>query len=373
MRFTIEKEALMKGLSLVSKAIPQKAEIPILGNFKLDMTERGLEITGSDNTITISTVVPFMVGEKEIIRNSQEGSTLVGAKRFMEVVRLFDEDFMTFELVDTSSMRVSNSKSIFDLNTIRTEEYPDIDLSINGATLTLPGKDVQALVESTAFAASVRESRPILTAVNLEANNFKLTAIATDTARLAKKSIDIESDVRFVANISAKKLLDIVHSFEEDDEVTIAVNERKAVFAFGTSVISTRLTSGDYYNTSNVFSLTFNYSLEVNASEFLKAMERASILSTEYEGVIKLTMDQDEVKIYARSGQGERAEEKLNVFQYSGEPLSISFKASFVADAIRACKCEDVTISFVGEMKAFVVRNIKDDSIAMLITPSKAK
>ena len=372
MRFTIDKEALMKGLTLVSKAIPPKAEIPILSNFKLDMTERGLEITGSDNNITISTIVPFMIGEKEIIRNSQEGSTLVAAKILIDVVRSLDDEFVTFELADTSLLRIENSRSNFELNSIRAEEYPDIDLSIVGASLTLPGKDVQALAESTAFAASVKEARPILTAVNLEANNFKLTATATDTARLARKSIDIESDVRFVANIAAKKLLDIVRSFEEDDEVTIAVNEKKAVFAFGNSVISTRLTSGDYPNTKNVFPKVFNYSLEVNSQEFLKAMERASILSTEYEGVVKLMMDQDEVKMFSRSAILGSAKEKLNVFQYSGEHLDISFKASFVADAIRACKCEDVTISFVGEMKAFVVRNIKDDSIEMLVTPLRS-
>ena len=64
MRFTIDKEALIKGLTLVSKAIPPKAELPILANFKLAMTEKGLEITGSDNNITICTVVPFMIGEK---------------------------------------------------------------------------------------------------------------------------------------------------------------------------------------------------------------------------------------------------------------------------------------------------------------------
>ena len=44
MRFTIDKEALLKGLTLVSKAIPPKAEIPILANVKLAMTEKGLEI-----------------------------------------------------------------------------------------------------------------------------------------------------------------------------------------------------------------------------------------------------------------------------------------------------------------------------------------
>ena len=372
MRFTIEKESLMKGLTLVSKAIPPKAELPIFANIKLALTEKGLEITGSDGNISICTIVPFMIGEKEIIRNSQEGSTLVAAKILLEVVRHLDDEICTFELVDTSILKIEDSKSNFKLNSIRAEEYPDIDLSVSGASLTLPGKDIQTLVESTAFAASIKETRPILTAVNLEAGDFKLVATATDTARLARKHIDIESDVRFVANIAAKKLIDIVRSFEEGDEVTIAVNEKKAVFAFGNSVISTRLTSGDYPNTKNIFPKVFNYHLEVNAQDFLKAMERVSLLSTEYEGVVKLIMDQDEVEMISRSTMVGSANEKLKVFQFAGEHLEISFKASFVADAIRACRSEDVTIAFVGEMKPFVVRNVKDESIEMLVTPLRS-
>jgi DNA polymerase-3 subunit beta len=372
MRFTIEKESLMKGLTLVSKAIPPKTELPIFANIKLALTEKGLEITGSDGNISICTIVPFMIGEKEIIRNSQEGSTLVAAKILLEVVRHLDDEICTFELVDTSILKIEDSKSNFKLNSIRSEEYPDIDLSVSGASLTLPGKDIQTLVESTAFAASIKETRPILTAVNLEAGDFKLVATATDTARLARKHIDIESDVRFVANIAAKKLIDIVRSFEEDDEVTIAVNEKKAVFAFANSVISTRLTSGDYPNTKNIFPKVFNYHLEVNAQDFLKAMERVSLLSTEYEGVVKLIMDQDEVEMISRSTMVGSANEKLKVFQFAGEHLEISFKASFVADAIRACRSEDVTIAFVGEMKPFVVKNVKDESIEMLVTPLRS-
>lgn len=372
MRFTIDKESLMKELTLVSKAIPQKAELPILANIKLALTEKGLEITGSDNNITISTIVPFMVGEKEIIRNSQEGSTLVAAKILLEVVRHLDDETCTFELIDSSILVIEDSKSNFKLNSIRAEEYPDIDLSVSGASLTLPGKDIQTLVESTAFAASIKETRPILTAVSIEAGDFKLSATATDTARLARKTLDIESDVKFVANIAAKKLLDIVRSFEPEDEVTIAVNDKKAVFAFGHSVISTRLTSGDYPNTKNIFPKNFSYYLEVNAQEFLKSMERVSLLSTEYEGVVKLIMDQDEVEMISRSTSVGSANEKLSVFQFSGEHLEISFKASFVADAIRACRSEDVTIAFVGEMKPFIVKNVKDPTVEMLVTPLRS-
>lgn len=372
MRFTINKEALMKGLNLVSKAIPQKVELPILANFKLALTEKGLEITGSDNNITITTIVPFMIGEQEIIRNSQEGDTCVGAKILIEVVRHLEDEVISFELIDSSILKIEDSKSNFKLNSIRAEEYPQIDLSVSGASLTLPGKDIQTLVESTAFAASIKETRPILTAVNLEAGENKLSATATDTARLARKSIAIDSDVKFVANISAKKLIDIVRSFEPNDEVTIAVSEKKAVFAFGHSVISTRLVTGEYPNTKNIFPKQFNYFLEVNAQDFLKAMERVSILSTEYEGVVKLIMDEDEVEMISRSSMVGSANEKLSVFQFSGEHLEISFRASFVADAIRACKSEDVTIAFIGEMKPFIVKNVKDPSVEMLVTPLRS-
>ena len=55
MRFTINREQLLKGLLMVSKAIPQKAELPILNNVKIALTDKGLELTGSDNNMTICT------------------------------------------------------------------------------------------------------------------------------------------------------------------------------------------------------------------------------------------------------------------------------------------------------------------------------
>ena len=226
--------------------------------------------------------------KKEIIRNSQEGATLVAAKILIEVVRHLEDEICSFELIDSSILKIEDSKSNFKLNSIRPEEYPDIDLSVSGASLVVPGKDIQALVESTAFAASIKETRPILTAVSLEAGEFKLSATATDTARLARKSVEIDSDAKFVANISAKKLLDIVRSFEPTDEVTIAVNETKAVFVFGKSIISTRLTNGDYPNTKNIVPRVTNYSLEVNATDLIKAIDRVNILSIDRENVVDL-------------------------------------------------------------------------------------
>lgn len=372
MRFTINRDQLLKGLTMVSKAIPQKNELPILSNIKITLNEKGLELTGSDNNMSICTTIPYMIGDKEIIRNAQNGETLVSCKVLTEVVRHLEEEEATFELVDNAILKIEDSRSSFKLNSIRAEEYPQIDLSLEGENVEIKASNLLALVEQTAFAASIKETRPILTAVNLVATNNILVATATDTARLARKSIDLEQDANFVANVPAKKLVDIVHSFEDAEIVNLAVTDKKIVFSFNNTIISTRLINGDYPDTRSIFPKVFNYFLEVNSQEFLSAIQRVSILSADHDGVVKLIMSEESVEMISRSSQIGSANEKLSVFQFSGERLEISFRASFVIDAIKANRSEDVTIAFIGEMKQFVVRNSKDDSVDMLVTPLRS-
>ncbi len=372
MRFTIDKEQFVKGLTMVSKAIPQKTALPILANVKIELSHKGLELTGSDNDMTIHTVVPYMIEEKEIIRNYQHGQVLIGNKIFLEIIRHLEGNEITVELIDGSMLRVDDGKSNFTLNCIDAENYPEIDLSPVGAVFELSSELFTTLVDQTAFAASSKENRPILTTVNLNAQDGILTAAATDTARLARKQIEVDPDLRFVANIPAKKLSDIVKSFEGTKNVSIAISDKKALFTFDNTTISTRLVNGDYPNIKGIVPRTFNYYLEVNAREFLSAMERVSLLSQEHDGVVKLSMSDEGVEMFSRSSSVGTAREKLSMFRFEGERFDISFRASFVADAIRAIKSEDVTISFIGEMKPFVVRNAKDDGLDMLVTPLRA-
>lgn len=367
MRFTVKRENLVKALSMVSKAIPQKAELPILQNVKLSLTEKGLELLGSDNNMTIRTIIPFMIGEEEIIRNYKQGETLVQCKLLFEIVRRAEDEYIDIELIDNSILKISYGDTTNKPNTIRAEEYPDIDLSTNGASFELRTMEFSRLVEQTAFAASTKENRPILTVVNLCSSEGKLTATATDTARLARKTIDIDCENSFSANVPAKKLLDIVHLFENDEYVDICINDKKAIFSFGNTVVSTRLISGDYPNTKNIVPKTFNYYLEVNSHDFLNSIDKLLV----YNNVVKLIVTEDQAEMLSRSSSGS-ANVKLSTFQFSGERLEISFNPIFVTDAIRALGCEDVTIQFIGEMKPFVVKNVNDDSIDMLVTPLRS-
>jgi DNA polymerase-3 subunit beta len=135
--------------------------------------------------------------------------------------------------------------------------------------------------------------------------------------------------------------------------------------------VSTRVIPGDYPQTKSIIPQTFNYVLDVNARELLNAMDRVSILSSDKESVVRLSMTEDRVELTVRSDANGSAVEALQTFQFTGERLDVSFNSAFVVDAVKALKSEDVSVCFLAEMKPFVVKNKQDDSVVELITPMR--
>ena len=369
MRFTIKREEFLKGLLIANRAVASKVASPVLSNFKLELLDTGLFITGSDHDLTIKTQVPYKLNGVEIIRNHKEGGTLINAKFITEIIRKMESEEVTIDVIDSTIATVSDNRSEYKLNCVRPEEYLDLDLEPSGTQLTLSKTDFDALVSQTAFAASNKEQRPVLTALNLEAANGVLTATATDSARMARKQITIPADVRFLANVPAKMMVEVDHLLEGQETLDIAFSDKKALFTFGRTVVATRLIAGEYPNTKNIVPRVTNFSLEVNANDLIKAIDRANILSVERENVVDLSMSENGVLISAKSQQIGSASERIDMFKYVGQDLRVSFNSSFVVAAVKALNCEDVTFAFVGEMKPFVVKNASDDSVIQIVTP----
>ncbi|MFA6755511.1 MAG: DNA polymerase III subunit beta [Bacilli bacterium] len=370
MKFTINKEIFTKALLNTTKIIQPKSINAALVNIKMVLDANGLNLTGSNGgDISISQTIPLYSGDQEIIRDVRPGGVLVNAQILTNIARSIDGAELTFELMDDSLAKIANEKSVFKLNSIRVEEYPEIDFSKSGTRVEIPTKDFIDSVNEVSFAALTKESRPILTAVNFCGSNGCLTMTATDGARLAEKKLSVVLDQVFSINIPSKSLMECVKSITNEQKIVLYISEKKVIFELKDTLISSRLVAGEYPNTKNIIPKQFNYFLEVNANEFLTAMNRTSLLSVERENVVKVTMNSQRVEISSKSQQVGSAVESLNVFKFTGERLEISFNSELVSAAIKALKSEDVLISFIGEMKPFTVTNKNDSNIIQLITP----
>jgi DNA polymerase-3 subunit beta len=369
MRLKINREAFLKGLNIATKAIGLKSPLPVMTQLKVTLDEKGLDLIGSNNDLAIKTTIPFMIDNKAIITDYEFGGALLNSKIVTEIVRRVEGETISLEIVDGTIVEIGDGKSSFKLNAMRVEEYPELDLEVDGVVINLSSKVFSKMVEQTAFAASTKEQRPILTAVNLESIESKIVATATDSARLARKEIPIDKIVKLNANVPAKVLIEVSHLIEKETDLLISISDKKILISFDNTLVTSRLVGGEYPNTHNIIPKTFNFFLEANSHEIISAMERVSLLSIERENVVKLTMSEDGVEISSKSAQVGSASEQITTFSYTGDPFEVSFNSEYVMAAIRAAQCEDITIAFLGEMKPFVVRNNKDDSQVQLVTP----
>lgn len=371
MRLIINREELLKALLTVGRAVNTKSSaVPVLSNLKFVLDREGLEITGSNYELTIRTKIPYSRDDVEIIRNYEFGETLINAKILTDMARKIESEEISLEVIDSTIAYIGGGKTRYTLNCIKADEYPDVDLEHDGAELTLSKDDFDMIVNQTAFAASIKEQRPILTAIHLEAADGTLIATTTDGARMARKTLPVPQEIKFSANVPAKMMSEVDHLLEGAKSVKMSFSDKKALFDFENTLVATRLVVGEYPNTKNIVPRVTNYSLEINAAELMKAIDRANILSVDRENVVELRLNGDTVEVSARAQIGS-AVEKIDSFKYEGGDFQISFNSEFVLSAIRALGSEDVTFLFVGEMKPFVVKNVDDESIIQMVTPMR--
>jgi DNA polymerase-3 subunit beta len=80
-------------------------------------------------------------------------------------------------------------------------------------------------------------------------------------------------------------------------------------------------------------------------------------------------MSESAVELSSKSAQIGSAKEALTHFSFNGDQFEISFNAHYLMEAIKAADAEDIKIGFLGEMRPFVIKNDKDDTLVQLATP----
>ena len=150
------------------------------------------------------------------------------------------------------------------------------------------------------------------------------------------------------------------------------VSDKKVSFDLGDCNINTRVISGTYPDTSRLIPNEFTQVLKIATKELVGAVDRASILLTEKNNVVKLNMDNEEVFVSSKSMEVGYVVEKLNEYSYQGEKLTISFSAKYLLDAIRALSSEEISLHFTGDMKPIIIKSNTNPDLIELILPVRS-
>ena len=121
MKITCSKSNLVKGVSIVSKAVPSKTTMPILECILIDATTDIIKLTANDMELGIETKIEGEIAERGIIA--------LDAKIFSEIVRKLPDSDVVIETDSNFKTTITCEKAKFNIVGKSGDDFSYIALS----------------------------------------------------------------------------------------------------------------------------------------------------------------------------------------------------------------------------------------------------
>jgi DNA polymerase-3 subunit beta len=143
-------------------------------------------------------------------------------------------------------------------------------------------------------------------------------------------------------------------------EVEIKVSENQAAFQLtgeqsGSTFIITKLVEGNYPNYRQVIPAESAERITLVREEFLQALRRAEIMTSEKSNSVKLSFTRNSLSITANTPEVGEACENLAI-NYKGEDRAIAFNPAFLIDPLKALDVDEIFFEIADELSPGVIK-----------------
>ena len=366
MNFKIKKEKLLNVLQIADKAISPVVPFPYLKNIFIEIKNDSLIFISSDSHISIKTTL----NNKDEFEVSEEGSLLIDEKMLNEISRKIEGEEIYFDSIEGDLITIYGGNSRYKLNTLLSENYPEIDFGSNNNKFEVNSCILKTIVEKTAYACSEKEIQLNLTGINLFSKDGKLHALATDRFKLASKTFDDDLKEEFNIVVPKKYFVSALQCINEE-KINIEIQTNKIIFYTSESIIQTELIEDLFPDVSPVFKNTIAGTLIIKKTDLTKMIDRCSLIKDDKnKTAINFKIENYKLSLSSQNNLSSSNEE-LEVISYVGEDIDIIYDSKFFTDSLKAIDTENVQIEFTKEKKAAILKNIDDDSLVLIISPQK--
>ena len=370
MQFTIERSTLLRSLNHVQGVVERRTTIPILSNVKIEADGESLSLNATDMDLDIVENVTADI--------ATPGTTTAPALTFFEIVRkLPDGAQIELEAPGDGKLTIRAGRSRFTLSCLPTEDFPVMTGGEYAHTFKLAAGDLRELIDRTRFAISTEETRYYLNGIYLHVFDRDgtpvLRAVSTDGHRLASVELPLPDGAAGMPGVivprktvgEIRKLID-----ETGDDVEISLSEAKIKFSFDDAVLTSKLIDGTFPDYDRVIPFGNDKTLEVKRTEFVKAVDLVSTISTEKSRAIKLSLEDGNLVLTATSPEAGSAREELDV-DYADGPLEIGFNSKYLLDITQQIEGDDAKFVLSDGASPTLVQDMGDTSALYVLMPMR--
>ncbi|SDL40007.1 DNA polymerase III subunit beta [Aliiruegeria lutimaris] len=371
MKISIERGTLLKAVSQAQSVVERRNTIPILANVLIEAEGDTVSFRATDLDIEVVDKVPAQV--------ERAGATTVSAVTLHEIVRKLPDGALVRLTDDGAAGRlvVEAGRSNFTLATLPKEDFPVMANAEYSSNFSAPAPVLRRLFDKSKFAISTEETRYYLNGVYMHVADGEdgkvLRCVATDGHRLARIDADLPAGAEAMPGVIVpRKTVGEMRKLLDDDEMQIAVSvsETKVRFATPEITLTSKVIDGTFPDYARVIPVGNPRKLEVDASEFARAVDRVATVSSERSRAVKLSLDEDRLVLSVNAPDSGAAEEELSV-AYNDERLEIGFNAKYLLEIASQVDRENAVFMFNSSGDPTLMREGSDTSAVYVVMPMR--
>ncbi len=349
MKFSVSKEKLLAGLQTVQNVVSTRTTLPILSNVLLQAANGEVRMTTTDLDVGVSGSIEATV--------EREGATTLPARRLVNIVRELPAAEVVIEVDAKNVASIRCGQSFFKILGLPEDEFPPLPKFEEAKSFTLGQQFLRDALRKTSYAISTDETRYVLNGILFSFKENKLTLVATDGRRLAMVDLELEFPRSQEAEVivPTKAVTELVRLLGDDGDVKLNIAENQVAFEVGGTLLVSKLIEGNYPNYRQVIPGEAKERITLEREQFLNAVHRVSLLSSEKSNSVKLVFTKNNIEIAANTPDIGEAKESLPVV-YKGREFSIAFNPEFLQAPLRNLTNDEVYLDLIDEMSPGVIK-----------------
>ncbi len=363
MRFSLQREVLLKPLAQVVNVVERRQTLPVLANLLARVEGDLLSLTGTD--LEVEMVARTRVDDAE------SGEITIPARKLFEIVRALPDGSKVTIAQAGDKVTVSAGRSRFTLASLPANDFPALDEVDATERVRVGEAGLKELIERTAFAMAQQDVRYYLNGLLFDLRDKALRCVATDGHRLAMCEAVLEDTVQTKRQIIVprKGVLELQRLLEGSDrELELEMGRSHIRVKRDDVTFTSKLIDGRFPDYEAVVPIGADREVKIDREAFRASLQRAAILSNEKYRGVRIEVSPGQLKINAHNPEQEEAQEEIEA-DTKVDSLVIGFNVNYLLDALSALRDEHVVLQLRDSNSSALVREASSEKCRHVVMP----
>ena len=361
MKIICSKSNLLRGVNIVSKAVPTRTTMAILECILIDASTNEIKLMANDMELGIETKIEGTIEERGIIA--------LDAKIFSEIVRKLPDNDVVIETDASFKTVITCEKAKFNIVGKSGDDFSYIPFIEKNEAVVISQFSLKEVIRQTIFSIADNDNNKLMTGELFEIKDNQLKVVSLDGHRISIRYIDLKnnySDKKVVVPGKTLQEISKIIGGSVDEDVMIYITDNHIVFEFDNTIVVSRLIEGEYFKIDQMLSTNYETKVKINKKELLDCIDRSTLLVKEGDKkpiIMNVTDGNMELKINSFIGS---MNEDIDI-EKEGKDILIGFNPKFFIDALRVIDEEEVSLYMVNPKAPCFIKDENEKFIYLIL------